>query len=692
VSAAAVRATTWRDGLLAWAETERGRFAPWLAVLMGIGVLAYFALRTEPPAWTAAAATALAVAACVAGWRSLEGRAAGLALLALASGFASAQWASQRALPVDPVPRRAMVIEATVLRAEALAEGMRAVLGYVRTAPDALPLARTFRLRLRPGDPAALGAGDRIQLRALLRPPLPPAYPGGWDVQRDAYFGSEGGSARALGDVTIIARAEPGGVARWWQGVREGVNARIRAALPGTAGAIAATLLTGEQAAIPEADRAAFRNSGLAHLLAVAGLHVGIVMGVAFALARWLLARAERAALFWPCKPIAAGFALAVGGFYVLLTGAHVPTVRSFAMACLVTLGVAAGRRAASMRGLALTAAAILLVTPEAVLGVSFQMSFSAVAALIAGYAAMRPALGTLHQGRRRIALHLASLALTSLLAGTASAPFAAYHFGQVQIYFVVANMVAVPIAAFLAMPAGLAALALMPFGLERIALAPMGWGVQAILFVGRTVSDWPAAVLRVPHLPDWGLALVALGLAWLCLWRHRIRLVGVLVLAAGLLSPLAVQPPDLLVAPDGWLMAVRGPALLTEPAHGSGFVIAAWRSYLDTGPPQPLACGPEGCRVTRHGATALILPAKAPAGDCAGLALVVALDFTGACPATPTINGSSAWREGAHAVWLRDGAARIVSDQAARGDRPWVAEHPTLTDAPPDLPMALAE
>jgi len=692
VSAASARATVWRGGLLLWAETQQGRFAPWLAVLMGLGVLGYFAWPVEPPAWAGAAALALGIGASVVGWRTLEGRAAGLAALALATGFAAALWAAGRALPIEPVPRRAAVLTATVLQAEALASGTRAVLGDVRPGPDAPPLARSFRLRLRPADPATLAAGDRIEVRALLRPPLPPVYPGAWDMQRDAYFAGQGGSARALGDVAVLAHAEPGGLARWWQGLRERIGTRIRAALPGTNGAIAATLLTGEQAAIPESDRAAFRNSGLAHLLAVAGLHVGIVMAVAFAVARWLLTRAEWTALFWPCKAISACFALAAGGMYVLLTGAHVPTVRSFAMACLVTLGIAAGRRAVSMRGLGLAAAVILLVTPEAVLGVSFQMSFSAVAALIAGYEALRPALSLLQRGGRRMALQIASLALTSLLAGTASAPFAAYHFGQVQIYFIVANMVAVPIAAFVAMPAGLAALALMPFGFERVTLVPMGWGVGAILFVARTVSAWPAAVLRVPHLPGWGLGLVALGLAWVCLWRHWVRLLGIGLVAAGLLSPVVARPPDLVVSPDGRLAAVRDRALRTVPGHGSGFVLNSWRNYLFTGPPQPLGCDAAGCRITRAGATVLILPARTPLGDCAGLALVVTLSFTGACPAVPAIDGASAWRDGAHAVWLRRGAARIVSDRTERGARPWVAEHATLTDAPPDLPMAIAE
>ena len=698
--AAAVAVRVRRESRLrAWLAAERGRLAPWISVLMGAGVLLYFALRREPPSWVGFAAVAVGVAGCAVGWRSLEGRVMGFAVLAAAAGFLAAQAATWRALPIEPLPRKAVVVTARVEAVEALPEGRRAVLGEIQVAPDAPPLARSFHLHLDPDDATPLMAGERVRVRVLLRPPMPPAYPGAWDVQRDAFFAGQGGSARALGDVVVLDAASAGGVARWWQGVRERVGDRIRAGLPGAVGAIAATLLTGEQAAIPPADRAAFRDAGLAHLLAVAGLHIGIVMGLAFGVARRALALSERAALHWPCKALAAGAALGVGAFYVALTGAHVPTLRSFAMACLVTLGLVVGRRALSMRGLALAAGLILLAAPNALLGVSFQMSFSAVAALIAGYEAMRPWLTRLRGDGWGVwlARHLAALALTSLLAGGASAAFAAYHFGHMQIYFVVANMAAVPITAALAMPAGLAALALMPFGLERLALVPMGWGVQAVLWVGRTVSSWPAATLAVPHVPGWGLVVFAVGLAWLCLWRtKRVRLLGVAAMLAGLMSPLAAAPPDILVSADARLIGVRGADLLVQPAQGgSGFLLDAWRAYLDVGGARPLeegaTCDADGCRVERGGVVALILRPRGSARECAGVAVLVSPEpMRGACKGVPFVDRFSVWRDGAHAIWLRDGGARVMSDRELRGARPWVPGH--AQQQRPALPLAPVE
>src|SRR6185437_11966697 len=182
-----------------------------------------------------------------------------------------------------------------------------------------------------------------------------------------SFYSGLAGVGFALGYAERLAEAPPQGAARWIQWLRDTIQARFMAAVPGAAGAVSATLLTGLTSGIPETDRAAFRDSGLAHLLAVAGLHVGIIMGFAMALTRTGLALSERAALRWPCRQIAALAALAMGGFYTVLTGSQVPMLRSFAMATLFTLAILAGRRAVSMRGLALAAVVVILAAPNEV-------------------------------------------------------------------------------------------------------------------------------------------------------------------------------------------------------------------------------------------------------------------------------------------------------------------------------------
>ena len=152
---------------------------------------------------------------------------------------------------------------------------------------------------------------------------------------------------------------------------------------------------------------------------------------------------------------------------------------RSFAMAALATLALLTGRRALSLRAWALAAAAVLLLQPAAVLGASFQMSFAAVLALIAGWEWLRPRMPKAGRGRwrRRLALAAFGVVATSVLAGAATTPFGLHHFGRLQLYGVAANAIAVPLTSVLVMPAGMAAAALMPFGLEDLALHPDGLG-----------------------------------------------------------------------------------------------------------------------------------------------------------------------------------------------------------------------
>ena len=691
----------WRAAFL---DAEAERFVLWLSVFMGVGVLSYYALRFEPPAWTAA--TVALPALCGA----IRYRGPAAPFLAFALGFAAAQFATARAPPLETgLPTHASIVTGTVRMVETLPVGRRITLEAARL-DGAAPLRRNVRVRLRGTDPGPVATGDTVRVRAIVRPPAPPSYPGAWDLQRDAFYAGLGASGYALGPIERLTEAVPSGPARLTQWLRETISNRVTAVIPGAAGAVCVTLLTGGQTSIPAAEHQAFRDSGLAHLLAVAGLHIGIVMGFAMGVARLGFACSERASLYWPTKTLAAVIALTVGGLYMVLTGMHVPIVRSFSMACLFTLGVVTGRRVISLRGLGLAGVVLMLTEPQEVPGVSFQMSFSAVLALISGYEALRPWLRQLHgkSWQRRLASHIVALGLTSALAGTASAPYGAYHFGHIQLYFVIANMIAVPLTAMWVMPAGLIALVLMPLGLEALALVPMGWGAEAIVWVATTTSSWPAATLPVPHMPVWGLADFSLGLAWLGIWRSRLRLFGLLPMALGIMSPVFERPPDLLVSADARLIGVHTAAgvFLQQNQGGSAFVRDAWlQLWMSQGTtPLPaggeaangaISCVKDACLLRPRSDAKAILLVRGPSRPegCAAASIVVAAEpARGLCPKlwTKIVDRFTVWREGSAAVWLTPDGSVILTDRMERGDRPWVPPPPQpKARAAPTLPPA---
>jgi competence protein ComEC len=659
---------------------------------MGTGDLLYFSLRDEPAWWVGltvlVAATVLATLAR--GKRVFAG--AGLAISLAALGFAAAQLATYRAPAALVLPRKAVLISGVLEMVEKLPAGQRITVAEPHIDDAATSLGRTLRIKLHAGDITKLQTGDTIRVRAIVSPPSPPAYPGGWDLQRDAWYSGLGGYGYALDPVERIA-SHPG-FTQLIELLREHVAARVAEVLPGSEGAIAATLLTGMTADIPAQDREAFRDAGLSHLLAIAGLHVGIVMGLLMGGTRFGLALSEYAALNWPIKHLAAMVALLGGAGYMLLTGMHVPIIRSFAMAGLATAGILVGRRAISLRGLSLAGGVIILVLPEQLVGVSMQMSFAAVLALIAGYAALRPHLQHLgRRGSRRLPRYMIGLALTSLLAGAASAPFAAYHFGHIQLYFVTANMLAVPLTAIWVMPAGLVALALMPFGLDRSPLVLMGLGVHIVLWIGREVSSWPAASLQIPRAPDWGIGVLALGMVWMGLWRSRLRLAGAPLVVVGMLAPLAARPPDLLVSADAKLIAVRtARGAFAQAKSDVAFTRNSWEQLwrvsslasLEEGQiadPSDIACSSDSCflRSRIDGPAALLIRGAAMQPLCEQAQLIVSSDpLPAPCRGFgPIIDRFTVWRDGAEAVWLSSSGVEILSDRTDRGSRPWVVPTP---------------
>ena len=682
-----------RAGLLMAAE--RGRLAPWLAVAMGAGVLAYFGLREEPGGWTLALAPALILVALLVAPRAPHaGWAVGL-LGAAALGFAAATWHAAAAPPIATPPRGAVMLSGIVQEVDLLPEGRRLTLSDVRFGPEEPPQPRSFRVRLRANDPALPAPGDRISVRALVRPPSAPAYPGAWDFQRAAFFAGQGGAGFAIGSAELVPAA---GEARPLSGLRSAVEARVTAIVPGPAGAVAAALLTGGQSAIPRADITAMRDSGLAHLLSVSGLHIAIVMGASFWVVRLLIACWRWLALRLDGKAVAGVAALAAGGFYMVLTGSQVPMQRSFATALLVTIALLTGRRAISLRSLALAAAAVMLLAPDAVLGPSFQMSFAAVLALIAGWEALKGPMTRLRGDGawwRKAAVFAAGLVMTSVLAGLATAPFGLAHFGRLQWYGVAANAVAVPLTSVLVMPAGMIAMVLMPLGLDGPALAVMGWGCEAVLAVAREVASWPGAAQVARPIPAWGLVATAFGMVWLCLWRMRWRWFGLPVLALGLASPALHRPPDLFVSGDArligvaagggfWLQRQSGASALTRDSWLRAHGLAEAQTLPVRGQVADMVCTPGACRL--HAQPEVVLLRGDPPDGLCGLAalLVSAEPIRGRCAGSQVVDRFSVWRNGPHAAWFGADGIRVVSDRAWRGARPWVP--------PPPVPRAREE
>jgi competence protein ComEC len=345
--------------------------------------------------------------------------------------------------------------------------------------------------------------------------------------------------------------------------VRDRLGRHIRDQLPGSSGAIADALATGDQNVVSEEDAEAMRRSGLTHLLSVSGLHIAAVIGAAMFLALKLLALNERLALRFNLVVVAAGAGAAAGIAYTLLTGAQVPTVRSCVAALLVLLGVALGRDAISLRLVAVGAVVVLLFRPEALAGPSFQFSFAAVTSIIALHSS---GIGKRLFMRRDEGLLAGAVRMLLTTVGTGLAvefalmPFALYHFHKTGLYGVAANLVAIPLTTFVIMPLEAGALLLDAIGAGAPLWQLAGMAIDVLLWVAHKVAGASGAVASLAAMPSWAFALMVIGAMWLCLWTTRPRLWGLLPFAIGATAAALSPGPDLLITGDGRHLAVLGP------------------------------------------------------------------------------------------------------------------------------------
>ncbi len=690
-----------RAMLLTQLEAERDRWALWLPVAIGLGVGIYFQLPTEPPIWLGGVVVAVLAGLLAIGRRRPTVLVLAVAALAIAIGFTAAQIRTAMvATPLLGDEIGPVSVVGTVIAIEALPAGQRVILADL-TIEDLTPEDTPDRARIRISKrDVTIAPGQRIELLAELGPTSPPVIPGGFDFQRAAFFRGIGAQGFAYGGPRPSSDDDgnaPG--IGWFRGLvettRQNIVVRIRAVLPEATGGIAAALMTGTQASIPQADIDAMRTVGLAHLLSVSGLHIGLVTGFLFMLVRAGLALFPAVALRHPIKKWAAVVALLGALAYLYLTGESVPTQRSFLMAALVLFAVIVDRTALSMRLIAWAAAVVLLLQPEAMLGPSFQLSFAAVAALIASYeatrrwwAARREKSGILG----RIVGYLIAVAATTLVAEISTAPYALFHFNQLAPYGLVANMLAVPLTALWIMPWVVVAYLLMPFGLEVLALVPMGWGIDVLIWIARQIALWPGAVNYLPAISMTGLIAITFGGLWLTIWRGRWRFCGVMPILAGFLTMAYADPPQIVVASDARLVAVAAEdgTYVFSNSRASTFEAQIWMRRAGQeerlvwpseglGVDGRLLCDTLGCLYRVDGQVAAIAwRAEALEEDCAVAGLVISLEpARGLCRGPEfVIDRFDLWRNGGHAVWIDADGYRVQSVGERRGDRPWVAHH----------------
>lgn len=390
----------------------------------------------------------------------------------------------------------------------------------------------------------ALAAGQRWQLEVRLKDPRGFANPGGFDRERHLLVARirATGYVRARGVNRRLATGACCRVDRW----RGRLSAFVDTHLDGVPAGLVRALAVGDRGGLDGSAWRVLRITGTAHLMAISGLHIGLVAGFVLLLVR-RLPGVGRLAGGRPLLVIAAPAALLAASFYALAAGFGLPAQRALLMVAVFTVTAVLRRPAGLGRALVLALVVVLLRDPLAVLAPGFWLSFGAVAwifyATVGRYG---------RRGRLAALLHLQGVLALGLL------PVSLAGFQQWPLLSPLANLVAVPWTGLLAVP--LVLLGVVAF--------PLSTPLAAMLF------DAAGAVLALL----WAL------LAWLAawpavLWQHALPAVWVLLpVAAGLLLALAPAGVPARAAALGLL----APLLLVAPPRPPAG--AVWLSVLDVG------------------------------------------------------------------------------------------------------------
>jgi competence protein ComEC len=316
------------------------------------------------------------------------------------------------------------------------------------------------RIRLTVMGESPLAQGDRIAFSAKLKPFRNFRNPGGFDYRRYMAFKGIQGSAWVRAErLQQFGRRPVSPFNRLIQGARRHLARLIDGAAstdadPGKA--VLKALVFGDRSGIDQELQERFNRAGAGHLLAISGLHVGIVAGVAFAGLRWLAGYIPFIVWRGWGRAWAAAAALLPVAAYGALAGMSPSTQRAVIMVTVFLAAVVLGRDHDTLNTLAAAALAILAVFPPALFSISFQLSFAAVLAIVYGLARIDLARPDRPSRRGRIEQRLKAFVLVSALAIAGTTPVTLYHFNQTSLVGIVANLFLVPLVGFLVVPLGL--------------------------------------------------------------------------------------------------------------------------------------------------------------------------------------------------------------------------------------------
>ena len=453
---------------------------------------------------------------------------------------------------------------------------------------------------------------------------------------------------------------------------------------------IARALITGDQTSVAEEAREVMATAGLAHVLSISGLHLTLVAGGVFVALRMALSLSDTIARRLSAKRLAAAGGILVALLYFSISGGNVAALRATVMIVLVFGAVIFGRRALTMRNVAIAALLVLVSDPASVFRPSFQLSFAAVVALIGTWELARSkegkerGLARSKEGKERgmvgqAADYLAGVAVTSLVAGAATLLFSVYHFQQTSPLGVVGNLVSLPLVGFVMMPSAVVSALAMPFGFEGPFLAAMGWSIDRMIDLAALVAAWSGDLDASPLLKPVALVFGLAALAWYAFLPTWHRMIGPALLVPSVFLFGLDRSPDVLIADTTQAVAMRTAAGLRVIAgKPDSFAVDVWReTFGESFERAEIACDSIACLAESPRGFRLAI-VKDPAGfyeECAADLVIKRRNAPQSCGAGTVVDATDLASGGVHWLAWDAGSERFeIRPAIADLNRPWRA------------------
>lgn len=540
----------------------------WLPVSFLLGAAVYFSLRNEPSlSWVGLAILIIVgsialVRVCPQNFRALPGFLILLFIFAVLGGcYSSFRAHTMPSVPISQSMDRVMV--EGWLHSVSGANGRDRLMIKVHAISglDANNLPKYVRLSQRRVD--GVQPGRFVRCFAGLRSPPSAGLPGDYNFSQQAFFSGLGGVGFVYGECEAgrVGR-HPSFFERWTYRVnaeRRALAKRLVEETDLAAGSgLAAAVLTGDRSFLPEEDQENLQASGLAHLLAISGLHVGLAAGIFYVLMFRLLVLIAPLSVRFPVQKLAQFGALLAITFYLIFSGSSISTQRAYIMLGVGLIYGLFDRPVISFQALALSMFIVILLSPAAVMTPGFQMSFAATAALIAAYRWQFD--GTKFRSKTglfgKVQTFLGGIVLTSLVAGFATMPFAIYHFDRAAPLGFAANLVVMPIVTIISVPLGALTAITIPFGLEEIPLKLFASSLTVVLNLADffAIQDPPWQSFSFGRLPVLSASLFALAIIIWIIQSRKGRILAAMSLMGGIIV-WVVQPSPLIIGDaDGHL------------------------------------------------------------------------------------------------------------------------------------------